>query len=172
MLRAGVRSISVDRLGAGLVGQASVSENITSFERKRFGRVLVNWRRLRARAGELRAQFHVVSLEKDPSVERLSGGNQQKVLLAKWLGDGTTRACLLEEPTGGVDISAKAEVHAFIDELAASGTGVLLASSDVDEVLRLADRILVIRGRRIVAEREADATTHQELISIVLGGQP
>jgi ABC-type sugar transport system ATPase subunit len=172
MLRAGVRSISVDRLGSGLVGMASVSENITSFERNRFGRGVVKWRRLRARADELRARFHVVSLDRDPSVERLSGGNQQKVLLAKWLGDGTARACLLEEPTGGVDIRAKAEVHAFIDELAASGTGVLLASSDVDEVLRLADRILVVRGRHVVAEREADATTHQELISIVLGGEP
>ncbi|SDY78868.1 sugar ABC transporter ATP-binding protein [Herbiconiux ginsengi] len=169
-LESGLRCVSVDRLGLGLVPGLSVSENITAFEQVVARRMLVRWRRLTSRADELRRRFDVVTLADDPPVDRLSGGNQQKVLLAKWLGNESVKACLLEEPTGGVDISAKAEIHRYIEELAAQGTAVLLASSDVDEVVRLADRIVVVRGESVVAECEAAVTTHEELVSIVLGG--
>ena len=89
----------------------------------------------------------------------LSGGNQQKVLLARWLRAGT-RVLLLDEPTRGVDVVAKAEIHNVIREAAANGMGVLVASSDLPELLTLCDRIYVMRAGAIAGEvLAADADT-------------
>lgn len=168
----GLRCISVDRLGFGLVPGLSVAENITALEQAIARKAFVRWRNISLRAAELCERFNVVSLHENPTIDRLSGGNQQKVLLGKWLAnDEDVVACLLEEPTGGVDISAKAEIHRFIEDLAARGKGILLASSDVDEVLRLADRVIIVRGRSKIAERRVSETNREELVSIVLGGQ-
>lgn len=170
-LRAGVRCISVDRMGYGLIPGLSVAENITALEQAIARKAFVSWRAISLRARELREQFNVVSLHDNPAIESLSGGNQQKVLLGKLLANDHVVACLLEEPTGGVDISAKAEIHRYVEDLASRGVAVLLASSDVDEVLRLADRIVVVRGTAQVAECVATETTREELVAMVLGGQ-
>src|SRR3954471_15820496 len=85
----------------------------------------------------------------DP-VSSLSGGNQQKVVLAKWLGRKPS-VLIVDEPTRGIDIGTKAEVHHLLDNLAAEGVAILMISSELPEVLRLADRILVMREGRLVA---------------------
>ncbi len=170
-LRRGVRCVSSDRLGLGLVPGLGVDENITAVRTALEPGILMHWRRVRAAAAELRARFNVVSLHADPPVERLSGGNQQKVLLGKWLAGDDVRVCLLEEPTGGVDVSAKAEIHRLIEELAQRGVGVLLASSDVDEVMRLADRVVIIRGGLPIAERSVEGASRDELVSLIAGGR-
>lgn len=91
-------------------------------------------------------------------VERLSGGNQQKVMLSKWLNAGP-KLLILDEPTRGIDVGAKAEVHQMISDLAARGLGVILISSDLPEVLAMSDRILVMReGRQMGIFEHADAT--------------
>jgi len=87
----------------------------------------------------------------------LSGGNQQKVVLSKWLA-ARCQVLILDEPTRGVDVGAKAEIHALIDELARNGAAVLLISSELPEILHLSTRILVFRGGRVVGElARADA---------------
>lgn len=169
-LRLGLRCVSGDRLGLGLVPGLSIDENITSLDSKLNRGFFVAWRKMRLNAAELRSRYNVATLHRDPAVESLSGGNQQKVLLGKWLAGENIQACFLEEPTGGVDISAKQEIHKLVEDMAASGAAVLLASTDVDEVLRLADRIIVVRNGRPVAELPVEGTSRDELVSIILGG--
>jgi ABC-type sugar transport system ATPase subunit len=168
-LRSGLRCVTGDRLGIGLVPQLSVDENVTALH-PTARRPLMRWGHLRSLAGEARSRFGVTTLQPNPPVSALSGGNQQKALLAKWLSGSSVSACLLEDPTGGVDIQAKAEIHTIIEDLADSGIAVLLASSDTDEVMRLADRVVVVRDGRAIAERSVDDLTHDALTHLLLGG--
>ena len=87
----------------------------------------------------------------DEQGSKLSGGNQQKVILARWLAR-QPMLLILDEPTRGIDIGAKAEIYRLIDELAASGIGIILISSEMPELIGLADRVLVMAGGRITAE--------------------
>ena len=105
----------------------------------------------------------------DDPVERLSGGNQQKVVLAKWLAT-QPRLLVIDEPTRGIDVGTKAEVHNLLIELARGGVGILMISSELPEVLRVADRILVMREGRLVEEfRHTDAS--EEAIVAAATGQ-
>ena len=99
----------------------------------------------------------------------LSGGNQQKVVLAKWLG-APPSLLIVDEPTRGIDVGTKAEVHRLLEELAAQGVAILVISSELPEVLRLADRILVMREGRLVAEF-AHADASEETIVAAATGQ-
>jgi rhamnose transport system ATP-binding protein len=114
--------------------------------------------RERARARELAARVDVRAPSVDAPVGSLSGGNQQKVLFAKWLAR-RPRILIADEPTRGVDVGAKAQIHDLIADLAAGGMAVLVISSELEEVLGLAHRVLVMRRGRVVAEYAgADAT--------------
>ncbi len=101
-------------------------------------------------------------------VEQLSGGNQQKVVLSKWLMT-EPKLLLLDEPTRGVDVGAKSEVHRLIRELASRNLAILVASSDLPEVLALADRILVMRGGTIVAELDGKTATQEQVMHAASG---
>jgi ABC-type sugar transport system ATPase subunit len=104
----------------------------------------------------------------DSVVAGLSGGNQQKVVLAKWLA-ADSRILILDEPTRGVDVGAKAEIHALIDELAAQGRALLLISSELPEVLRLSHRIIVLRAGRVVGEVARANATQEGLLRMMAG---
>jgi ABC-type sugar transport system ATPase subunit len=133
---------------------------------------LHGWRRPRV---ERRLAAHAVELLRirtrglDAAVETLSGGNQQKVVFGRWL-DQDVRLLLLDDPTVGVDVGAKAEIHSLISQLAAQGSAVLLASSELPELLSLADRLLIMRGGRIVAELAGPAMTEENALALALGG--
>ena len=104
----------------------------------------------------------------DQEVGALSGGNQQKVVLAKWLATGP-RVLILDEPTRGIDIGAKVEVHRIIAELAASGLAIILISSDLPEVLAMSDRIVVLHEGRITAEIPRDRATQESVMFAATG---
>ena len=104
----------------------------------------------------------------DQLVGALSGGNQQKVVLAKWLASEPT-VLILDEPTRGIDIGAKVEVHRIISELAASGLGIILISSDLPEVLAMSDRILVLHEGRITAEIPRERATEERVMFAATG---
>jgi rhamnose transport system ATP-binding protein len=104
----------------------------------------------------------------DQPVRELSGGNQQKVVLARWLLT-KPRVLILDEPTRGIDVGAKAEVHRLIAELAAGGMAVLMVSSDMPEVLGMSDRILVMREGRIAREFAREAATAEAIIAAATG---
>jgi ribose transport system ATP-binding protein len=103
------------------------------------------------------------------AVRTLSGGNQQKVVVGRWLL-GDTKLLLLDEPTRGVDVGARAELYQVIRDLAAEGVGVLLVSSEVPEVLGLADRVLVMREGRVVHEAPAAEIDEDTVLDLVMAG--
>ncbi|MER5491657.1 sugar ABC transporter ATP-binding protein [Streptomyces sp. NPDC002490] len=168
-LSAGLRCVTGDRLLHGLVPGLSVDENLALADRGMNRPWLVRWAALHGKATDTRRRYGVVTLSADPAVDSLSGGNQQKVLLAKWL-DTEPTVCLLEEPTSGVDVAAKADIHQLVDALADRGAAVLLTSADVDEVSRLADRVVVVRGGRAVARLNRDEWSRDDLVSLTVGG--
>jgi ABC-type sugar transport system ATPase subunit len=104
----------------------------------------------------------------DASVAGLSGGNQQKIVLAKWLA-ASSHILILDEPTRGVDVGAKAEIHALIGELAARGAAVLVISSELPEVISLAERIIVLRGGRVAGEVPRAQATQDGLLRLMAG---
>jgi rhamnose transport system ATP-binding protein len=98
----------------------------------------------------------------------LSGGNQQKVVLSKWL-DTRPRVLILDEPTRGIDVGSKAEVHQIIDELAQEGMAIILISSDLPEVLAISDRILVMREGRQMTVVDREAATAEGVLAAAMG---
>lgn len=168
-LASGLRCVTGDRRRLGLIPDLSVDENLLLAQDRLDRRRLHRWRLLARRAAPLREDYRVVSLVRNPPVDRLSGGNQQKVLLAKWLGTAPV-ACLLEDPTNGVDVAAMADIHALVDGLAEAGVAVLLASSSAEEVMRLADRVVIVRDGRMLAEHDVSDITRDELIAAAMGG--
>jgi monosaccharide-transporting ATPase len=108
----------------------------------------------------------------DVAVSNLSGGNQQKVLLARWLIT-EPKLLILDEPTRGIDVGAKAEIQKLVVELADGGMAVLFVSAELDEVLRLSHKVAVLRDRRVVAELANDASLNEESVmrAIASGGR-
>ena len=106
----------------------------------------------------------------DAEVATLSGGNQQKVVIGKWL-ELEPRVLLLDEPTRGVDVGAKAEIYRLVEELTARGHAVLLASSDLPEVVRLADRVLVLREGRLAGTLERPEITQLAIMQLAVGAK-
>jgi ABC-type sugar transport system ATPase subunit len=157
--RLGLGLLPEDRKRQGLVLGMSCLDNFTLAMLEllsRFG--LLRRRASRAQAERYFDRLRVKTPTINAAVGTLSGGNQQKVALAKWLGRGS-KVLIVDEPTRGVDVGAKAAIHQIIDELAAGGIAVVMISSELPEVINLATRILVMREGRLVAEvKRADAT--------------
>ena len=158
-IRCGLGLVPEDRKRQGLVGPMSVVANATLSVLSRIapGRWLTPGRERRAIASFL-TRLRLRDSARDLPVMALSGGNQQKVVLTKWLA-ARCPILIVDEPTRGVDVGAKAEIHALIDDLASTGTAVILISSEMPELLALSTRILVFRDGRVAGElARADAT--------------
>jgi rhamnose transport system ATP-binding protein len=169
-LRGGVALVPEDRRQQGLFMPASVTRNVavTVLDRiRRFG--LIRTRDERVVADEWSNTLQLKHSGLGQPVERLSGGNQQKVVLGKWLATNP-RLLVIDEPTRGIDVGTKAEVHRLLSELASEGLAVLMVSSELPEVLGMADRVLVMREGRMTEElSRAEAT--QERIMLAATGQ-
>ena len=165
----GVALVPEDRRLQGLFMPASIAHNSAITVLKRLRRaffVRLSSERSLARdwAEKLRLKYASI----DDPVERLSGGNQQKVVLSKWLAT-QPRLLIVDEPTRGIDVGTKAEVHRLISEEAAQGMAILMVSSDLPEVLGMADRILVMREGRIVAEIARDDASQEKVMTAAAG---
>jgi rhamnose transport system ATP-binding protein len=168
-MHAGIAYLPEDRHQEGLVLDFSIAQNVTLPILPRiFPRLLVRPSTERAIARDRTTQLNVRMTGVDQLVGSLSGGNQQKVVLAKWLAARPT-VLILDEPTRGIDIGAKVEVHRIISELAASGLGIILISSDLPEVLAMSDRILVIHEGRLTAEIPRDRATEERVMFAATG---
>lgn len=151
-IRSGVALVPENRKRQGIVGPMSVAENLVMPSWARTGRGQVRAPKAdRALAADISTRFGVRAANLDVAVESLSGGNQQKVVLGKWAACDI-RVLVLDEPTRGVDVGAKAEIYRLIEELAAGGLAVLVLSSELLEVLRLADRVVVMARGAVVGE--------------------
>jgi rhamnose transport system ATP-binding protein len=169
-LRAGIAYLSEDRRQLGLSLPQSVTANITLPTLRNYVTRLrlLNSSAERAVAERFRDKLTIRTPSLDTPVEQLSGGNQQKTMLAKWL-NAQPSVLILDEPTRGIDVGAKAEVHHIIDELAGSGMAIVLISSDLPEVIAMSDRVLVMReGRQTGLFERADAT-EERIITAAMG---
>ncbi len=151
-IRRGLAFLTEDRRAEGLCLEASIADNLTLVSLGELGHGGLGWldrTRIAACVRRMREAVRLTPAARDPQlVKTLSGGNQQKVVLGKWLL-GEPKVFILDEPTRGIDVGAKYEVYRLIRDLAARGTGVLLISSELEELLGMCDRILVMRGGRI-----------------------
>jgi rhamnose transport system ATP-binding protein len=169
-LRLGIAYVSEDRRQLGLIMPMSIFTNIS----------LPTLRRYLSRTGLVRKRKEIATAElfrqrlsiRTPSVkvdvDKLSGGNQQKVMLSKWL-NADPKLLILDEPTRGIDVGAKAEVHHMINDLAAEGLGIILISSDLPEVLAMSDRIVVMREGRQMGIFEREKATQENVMTAAMG---
>jgi rhamnose transport system ATP-binding protein len=163
-MAAGVAYLPEDRHQQGLVLDFSIAENVTlPILPRLFSRLFVNAATERTVGDDYAKRLDVRMTGVGQSASALSGGNQQKVVLAKWLAT-EPRVLILDEPTRGIDIGAKVEVHRIITELAASGLAILLISSDLPEVLAMSDRIIVLHEGRITAEIDREDASEESVM--------
>ena len=162
---AGIVYLSEDRKGDGLFLDMSIASNISALavERvaTRFG--LISERREHSRAEQLGRQLALKCGHVGQAVSTLSGGNQQKVAIAKMLSIDP-KVIILDEPTRGVDVGAKAEIHRILRQLARDGVGILVISSELPELIGLCDRVLVVREGRIAGEVTGDGMTEENIM--------
>jgi ribose transport system ATP-binding protein len=169
-VRVGLALVPEDRSKQGLIPGWEVWRNITLTALPEDSR----WGMFPQEAAELRrAQAAVEALSIQPPtpmtvVDQLSGGNAQKTVFAKWLHDGV-RILLLDEPTAGVDVGAKRDIELLIRQLTRRGSAVVVVDSEFGELLAIADRVLVIRHGRVIAERDARSTSEVELVALASG---
>ena len=162
-IRRGLGLAPEDRKSQALVLDWSETKNVTLADLDRFSRVLLDVRKERKSAREQLRALNTVPDDPDRIVRLLSGGNQQKVVLARWLLH-KCRVLLLDEPTRGVDVATKAEIYRIINGLAESGLGVLVVSSELEELAHICTRVLVMRDGELVAEVEGKDATEHELL--------
>jgi ABC-type sugar transport system ATPase subunit len=170
-LKAGVALIPEDRRAEGLIGALPARENIVIMglarSNSRFG--FLGTRRLRRTADQAIARFEVRPADERRHAATFSGGNQQKLLLARAiLAD--TEVLLIDQPTAGVDVGTKAQIHRILRSTAEEGRAILIISDEIDELLTVSDRLIVMRDGRMIAERDRGDIARDELIALISRG--
>jgi ribose transport system ATP-binding protein len=163
-MRAGLALAPEDRKAEGLVLGMNVAENTTLASLQGCTQLgVIRSAKETAQAQSLTSRLGVKTPSLRQAVRNLSGGNQQKVVLAKWLATGP-KVLLLDEPTRGIDVHAKREIYGLIEELVRSGLGVVLVSSELPEILAVADRIMVLCEGRVTGEFMRAEATEENLM--------
>ena len=168
-VEAGVAYVPEDRKSQGLFPDLSVQDNILAGRLGRCSRGgFVRPEKCRDLAERCRAELRIVMRDPGQPVRDLSGGNQQKTLLARSLA-AAPKVLIVDEPTRGIDVGAKAEIHALLREYARAGHGVIVISSEMPELIGLCDRILVFHEGRLAGEADGRTATERELIQLAAG---
>jgi len=171
-IKAGIGFVPEDRRKQGLVMDMSVSRNTTLTLRSTLSSLgLVSARREREAAADWSRRLQVKTGSQELAVSTLSGGNQQKVVLAKWLATEPS-FLIVDEPTRGIDVGTKSEVHRLISDLAGRGIAVLMISSELPEVLGMADRVLVMHEGRLTATLDRADATPETVMHAATGAEP
>lgn len=169
-IAAGIGFVTEDRKTQGLVLGMSVRENATLVHLEEYAHAGIVDARAEARAADqLISELHIHARDSEIEVKSLSGGNQQKVVFAKWLAK-PPKVLLLDEPTRGVDVGGKNEIYQIMNHLAASGTAIVMVSSELPEVLAMSDRILVMNEGRQAAVLSAKTTNQEQIMQAAAGG--
>jgi simple sugar transport system ATP-binding protein len=171
-IKFGIAFCGEDRKLDGIIPDLSLRENIVLALQGRRG-----WlRRISGGAQEKIARKFIAALkiaaaDTQMPVKLLSGGNQQKALLARWLVT-EPRLLILDEPTRGIDVGAKFEIAALLEELCRNGMGLLFISSELEEVARLCHRVLVLRDRKVIGHLEGENVSEHNIMSMIAGSEP
>jgi len=163
--------VADDRKAKGLVLGGSVTFNVALAAPKAFARfgMFFDATREKEAATDLARELRLKIRDVDQQVMFLSGGGQQKVVLAKWLS-ADSKVFILDEPTRGIDVGSKAEIYDVIRRLADRGVAILLVSSELEEILRLSDRVLVMHRGRIAGELSREQATEESIMHLATGG--
>jgi len=169
-LHSGIGFCPEDRKAEGLIGELTVRENIMlALQAKRGWLHRLSYDEQERLAQEMIKALAIATPDADKPVGQLSGGNQQKVVLARWLVS-RPRILILDEPTRGIDVGAHAEVVALIRRLCEQGLALLVASSELDEIVAVSDRVAVLRDRHKVGEIVGDDITRENIVRTIAGG--
>jgi ribose transport system ATP-binding protein len=170
-IRLGIGLMTEDRKALGLILSMTVRENNTLANLKALTRLgFVQLRRERQVAEQYVRDLMIRTPSIEQAVKNLSGGNQQKVVLAKWLFT-RSKVLIFDEPTRGIDVGAKAEIYQLMNRLAEEGVAILMISSELPEVLGMSDRILVMHQGRIVGELSREEATQERIMHLATGGE-
>ena len=168
----GIVLVPEDRKLQGILANLSISDNINisllDKNSNRFG--FVSRKKEEKVAGDGIRNFKIKTPSPDKKIVELSGGNQQKCIVARWISTNP-KVLILDEPTKGIDVGAKSEFYQMICEFAKQGLGVILISSELPEVIGLSDRIIVMKGRKIVGEVSREEATESRLLSLGMFGE-
>ena len=166
----GIGYLPEDRKAQGIFGPKALEANLTVSALENFVGTLarLDFAGLRREAGRLIGHYRIKARNEAVAIGTLSGGNQQKALFARWAGQAL-KVLILDEPTRGIDIGTKAEVHAFIRDLAGGGLPVVVISSDLPEVLAVSDRVIVMRRGAVVTVAEGDALQADAILAAAVG---
>jgi rhamnose transport system ATP-binding protein len=168
----GIAYVPEDRRRHGVILEMPVAANASLAVLRRLCRHgFLDFDRERALAGEAVARLQVKTPSIDTPVGHLSGGNQQKVALARWLAT-EPRVLILDEPTQGIDVGAKSEIHALMGELAAKGLAIVMISSELPEVLGMSDRVAVLYRGRLAGVLDRTEATQEKVLALALGHGP
>lgn len=171
-IRAGLCLVPGDATTEGLIAKLTIEENILLPNLDAFSRFgIVRRKRVRALCMDLIRLLDIRPPNPNVAVENLSGGNRQKVVIAKWLA-ADARLLVMDDPTKGVDVGAKIEIYSVIGDFVRKGSAVLWASTDVDELLGLADRIVVIRDGEVVGTFEHAEANKVAILDLMIGSRP
>lgn len=166
-IKLGMGYVSEERRHDGITPGMSVMENmmLPSYDQiKKNG--LINFKEAAKISDEYIEKFRIKTAGRDALIKNLSGGNQQKVIVARWMAKGI-KMLIMDEPTRGIDVNAKAEIHSLVRELADNGVAVVVISSEMEEVLALADRVMVVHQGRIKGYiEEVDLTTPEDVLKV------
>ncbi len=165
-LSLGVAYLPEDRQRQGIILALNVRENISLAILEKLCHLgVISFREEMSLAGDFVDKLHIRTPSLGQRVANLSGGNQQKVVVAKWLAS-QPKVLIVDEPTRGIDVGAKAEIHRLMSDLAGQGIGILMISSELPEILGMSDRILVMNRGRIMGELDRSEATQERIISL------
>ncbi len=169
-VRSGIGMVPEDRKLLGIIPSLSVKQNISLSDLDRITNPLgfIKGQKERNESQELVNKLSIKTLNVDVQAATLSGGNQQKVALAKWI-NRKCRVLIIDEPTRGVDIGAKVEIYHLINDLSRQGSAIIVISSETSELMGICDRILVMRKGRIAGELEKNSFSEEEILRIAIG---
>ncbi len=170
-IKQGLAFLTADRKQEGLIMDMSVFGNLSLSTLGRFTNLVgaVNRRKEQRIAGDLSTRLHVKARSARMSVRHLSGGNQQKVVLGKWIMT-EPKIFIMEEPSRGVDVGAKSEIYRLMNDLTKQGISILLVSSDIPELVAMSDRVIVLREGRIIKELDEGSITQHEILHYSIRG--
>jgi len=166
-VRLGIGFCPENRMAEGVIPELTVRENIAlAVQTKRGWLRRLSFEAQQQLATAMIAALSIATADAEKPVRQLSGGNQQKVILARWLAS-RPRLLILDEPTRGIDVGAHAEIVALIRRLCKEGMALLIASSELDEIVAFSHRVAVLRDRRVVGEIAGDEITRENIVRTI-----
>lgn len=171
-IRGGIGMITEDRRGTGILGCLSIADNvsISSLDQYLHYGIKLNKKKIEQLVKDNVAKLSIKTPSSKTLIQSLSGGNQQKVLISRWLANNPD-ILIMDEPTRGIDVGTKTEIQKLVVKLAEQGMAVVFISSEIEEMLRTCDRMVVMRDGAKVGELSEDEMNQSNIMSTIAGGQ-